>query len=84
MSNDVNTQIKERVVDVVKDEWVLFERKDLLDDCLEFVTEEALTTETTINDMFIYKSMIKFLSKQATDTLSTEDINMMAKEMEVA
>ena len=84
MSNDVNAQIKERVVDVVKDEWVLFERKDLLDDCLEFVTEEALTTETTINDMFIYKSMIKFLSKQATDTLSTEDINMMAKEMEVA
>lgn len=84
MSNDINTQIKERVVDVVKDEWVLFERKDLLDDCLEFVTEEALTTETTINDMFIYKSMIKFLSKQATDTLSTEDINMMAKEMEVA
>lgn len=84
MSNDVNTQIKERVVDVVKDEWVLFERKDLLDDCLEFVIEEALTTETTINDMFIYKSMIKFLSKQATDTLSTEDINMMAKEMEVA
>jgi hypothetical protein len=84
MSNDVNTQIKERVVDVVKDEWVLFERKDLLDDCLEFVTEEALTTETTINDMFIYKSMIKFLSKQATDTLSTEDINIMAKEMEVA
>ena len=84
MSNDINTQIKERVVDVVKDEWVLFERKDLLDDCLEFVTEEALTTETTINDMFIYKSMIKFLSKQATDTLSTEDINMMANEMEVA
>ena len=84
MSNDVNTQITERVVDVVKDEWVLFERQDLLDDCLEFVTEEALTTETTINDMFIYKSMIKFLSKQATDTLSTEDINMMAKEMEVA
>lgn len=84
MSNAVNTQIKERVVDVVKDEWVLFERKDLLDDCLEFVIEEALTTETTINDMFIYKSMIKFLSKQATDTLSTEDINMMAKEMEVA
>jgi hypothetical protein len=84
MSNDVNTQIKERVVDVVKDEWVLFERKDLLEDCIEFVTEEALTTETTINDMFIYKSMIKFLSKQATDTLSTEDINMMAKEMEVA
>jgi len=84
MSNDINTQIKERVVDVVKDEWVLFERKDLLDDCLEFVTEEALTTETTINDMFIYKSMIKFLSKQAADTLSTEDINMMANEMEVA
>lgn len=84
MSNAVNTQIKERVVDVVKDEWVLFERKDLLDDCLEFVIEEALTTETTINDMFIYKSMIKFLSKQATDTLSTEDINMMANEMEVA
>ena len=84
MSNDINTQIKERVVDVVKDEWVLFERKDLLDDCLEFVTEEALTTETTINDMFIYKSMIKFLSKQAADTLSTEDINIMAKEMEVA
>ena len=84
MSNDVNTQIKERVVDVVKDEWVLFERKDLLKDCIEFVTEEALTTETTINDMFIYKSMIKFLSKQATDTLSTEDIKIMAKEMEVA
>jgi len=84
MSNDVNTQIKERVVDVVKDEWVLFERKDLLDDCLEFVTEEALTTETTINDMFIYKSMIKFLSKQAIDSISNKDINDMAEQMGAA
>ena len=84
MSNDVNTQIKERVVDVVKDEWVLFERKDLLDDCLEFVTEEALTTSTAINDIFIYKAMIKFLSKQAEDTLSIQDIDIMAKEMEFA
>jgi len=84
MSNDVNTQIKERVVDVVKDEWVLFERKDLLDDCLEFVTEEALTTETTINDMFIYKSMIRFLSKQAIDSISNKDINDMAEQMGAA
>ena len=84
MSNDVNTQIKERVVDVVKDEWVLFERQDLLDDCLEFVTEEALTTETTINDMFIYKSMIKFLSKQAIDSISNKDINDMAEQMGAA
>ena len=84
MSNDVNTQIKERVVDVVKDEWVLFERKDLLDDCLEFVTEEALTTETTINDMFIYKSMIKFLSKQAIDSISNKDINDMAEQIGAA
>jgi hypothetical protein len=84
MSNDVNTQITERVVDVVKDEWVLFERKDLLDDCLEFVTEEALTTETTINDMFIYKSMIKFLSKQAIDSISNKDINDMAEQMGAA
>jgi len=84
MSNDVNTQIKERVVDVVKDEWVLFERKDLLDDCLEFVTEEALTTPTTINDMFIYKSMIKFLSKQAIDSISNKDINDMAEQMGAA
>ena len=84
MSNDVNTQIKERVVDVVKDEWVLFERKDLLEDCIEFVTEEALTTETTINDMFIYKSMIKFLSKQAIDSISNKDINDMAEQMGAA
>ena len=84
MSNDVNTQITERVVDVVKDEWVLFERQDLLDDCLEFVTEEALTTEATINDMFIYKSMIKFLSKQAIDSISNKDINDMAEQMGVA
>ena len=84
MSNDVNTQIKERVVDVVKNEWVLFERKDLLDDCLEFVTEEALTTETTINDMFIYKSMIKFLSKQAIDSISNKDINDMAEQIGAA
>ena len=84
MSNDVNTQIKERVVDVVKDEWVLFERKDLLNDCLEFVTEEALTTETTINDMFIYKSMIKFLSKQAIDSISNKDINDMAEQIGAA
>ena len=84
MSNDVNTQIKERVVDVVKDEWVLFERQDLLDDCLEFVTEEALTTEATINDMFIYKSMIKFLSKQAIDSISNKDINDMAEQMGAA
>jgi hypothetical protein len=84
MSNDVNTQITERVVDVVKDEWVLFERQDLLDDCLEFVTEEALTTETTINDMFIYKSMIKFLSKQAIDSISNKDINDMAEQMGAA
>ena len=84
MSNDVNTQIKERVVDVVKNEWVLFERKDLLDDCLEFVTEEALTTETTINDMFIYKSMIRFLSKQAIDSISNKDINDMAEQIGAA
>jgi|TARA_R100000149_G_C5850897_1_gene119631 hypothetical protein len=79
MSNDVNTQIKERVVDVIKDEWVLFERKDLLDDCLDFVIEEALTTPTAINDMFIYKSMIKFLSNQSSDTISSKDIDEMAK-----
>ena len=79
MSNDVNTQIKERVVDVIKNEWVLFERKDLLDDCLDFVIEEALTTPTAINDMFIYKSMIKFLSNQSSDTISSKDIDEMAK-----
>ena len=79
MSNDVNTQIKERVVDVIKDEWVLFERKDLLDDCLDFVIDEALTTPTAINDMFIYKSMIKFLSNQSSDTISSKDIDEMAK-----
>ena len=62
----------------------MFERQDLLDDCLEFVTEEALTTETTINDMFIYKSMIKFLSKQAIDSISNKDINDMAEQMGAA
>jgi hypothetical protein len=84
MSNDVNTQIKERVVDVITNEWVLPQRDDLLEDCIEFVTEEALTTDGVVNYTFMLQAMIEFLSKQAVDTLSTRDINDMAKEMEVA
>ena len=84
MSNDVNTQITERVVDVVSNEWVLTEREDLLDDCLEFVTEEALTTPAGVDDLFIYQSMIKFLSKQAIDSISNKDINDMAEQMGAA
>lgn len=84
MSNDVNTQIKERVVDVVTNEWVLPQRDDLLEDCIEFVAEEALTTDGVVNYTFMLQAMIEFLSKQAVDTLSTRDINDMAKEMEVA
>ena len=84
MSNDVNTQIKERVVDVVTNEWVLPQRDDLLEDCIEFVTEEALTADGVVNYTFMLQAMIEFLSKQAVDTLSTQDIDIMAKEMEVA
>ena len=63
MSNDVNTQIKERVVFVVGDEWVL-KRDDTFDKCVEFVTEEALTATVDVDDIFIYRSMIKFLTKE--------------------
>jgi len=84
MSNDVNTQIKERVVDVITNEWVLPQRDDLLEDCIEFVTEEALTADGVVNYNFMLQAMIEFLSKQAVDTLSTQDIDIMAKEMEVA
>jgi len=84
MSNDVNTQIKERVVDVITNEWVLPQRDDLLEDCIEFVTEEALTADGVVNYTFMLQAMIEFLSKQAVDTLSTQDIDIMAKEMEVA
>jgi hypothetical protein len=84
MSNDVNTQITERVVDVVTDEWVLPQRDDLLKDCIEFVVEEALTDDGVANYTFMLQAMIRFLSKQAVDTLSIRDINDMAKEMEVA
>jgi hypothetical protein len=63
MSSDVNTEIKERVVFVVGDEWVL-KRDDTFDKCIEFVTEEALTTPVNIDDMFIYRSMIKFLTTE--------------------
>ena len=84
MSNDVNTQIKERVVDVVTNEWVLPQRDDLLEDCIEFVVEEALTNDGVVNYTFMLQAMIEFLSKQAVDTLSTRDIDDMAKEMEVA
>ena len=84
MSNDINTQIKERVVDVITNEWVLPQRDDLLEDCIEFVTEEALTADGVVNYTFMLQAMIEFLSKQAVDTLSTQDIDIMAKEMEVA
>lgn len=84
MSNDVNTQITERVVDVVTNEWVLPQRDDLLEDCIEFVVEEALTNDGVVNYTFMLQAMIEFLSKQAVDTLSTRDINDMAEQMGVA
>lgn len=84
MSNDVNTQIKERVVDVVTNEWVLPQRDDLLEDCIEFVVEEALTNDGVVNYTFMLQAMIEFLSKQAVDSISTRDINDMAEQMGAA
>jgi len=72
MSNGVNDTIIENLRDNVHELWVLDNRPDLEDDCLEYCYENIHTP--------VPYAMIEFLSQHCSQALSTQDLEHMEKD----
>ena len=72
MSNGVNDTIIENLRDNVHELWVLDNRPDLEDDCLEYCYENIHTP--------VPYAMIEFLSQHCSQAISTQDLEHMEKD----
>tara|TARA_R110000824_G_scaffold119970_1_gene274506 strand:+ start:3804 stop:4136 length:333 start_codon:yes stop_codon:yes gene_type:complete len=84
MSHYVNDTHMDRIVDEVTDLWVLKEREDLLDDCIDYVADNYMSFSEEPYGADIPLLVIKFLSTKAHDAISSTDLDVMAKEDEEA
>jgi len=72
MSHEVNDQIIERLRDEVDELWVLPNRPDLENDCLDFCFENS--------ELPVHVAMIEFLSRLCSEAMSTQDYEQMHQE----
>ena len=79
MSNDANDTIKEMIVYTVAKEWGLENRPDLMDDCIEEVTDELLSVDGSITELMIMREMIRFYESKCYDAVSTQDLEHMSQ-----
>ena len=72
MSNPGTEARTQRIVDDVSDVWILTDRDDLLDDCIDYVAKNYIHSYT------IHHLVIEFLSMKCADAMSTADLKAMA------
>jgi len=70
-------QIAQTIVDTVSELWKLDDREDLLDDCIDYVTDQYDYFEDVKS---IEELMIEFLSEKAADAISSKDLDKMAEQ----
>ena len=80
MSNLINDLILEQANEFVENEWCIISRQDLQDHCKEYVFNYCIEHEGVVTDTVMFRGMIEYLSSQSSDTISSKDIDEMAKE----
>ena len=70
-------QIAQTIVDTVSELWKLDDREDLLDDCIDYITDQYDYFEEVKS---IEELMIEFLSEKAADAISSNDLDKMAEQ----
>lgn len=80
MSNVINDLILEQANEFVENEWRIISRQDLQDDCKDYVFNYCIEHEGVVTDTVMFRGMIEYLSSQSSDTISSKNIDEMAKE----
>ena len=80
MSNVINDLILEQANEFVEKEWCLITRQDLQDDCKDYMFNYCVEHEGVVTDTVMFRGMIEYLSSQSSDTISSKDVDEMAKE----
>lgn len=80
MSNVINDLILEQANEFVENEWRIISRQDLQDDCKDYVFNYCIEHEGVVTDTVMFRGMIEYLSSQSLDTISSKNIDEMAKE----
>ena len=69
MSNEINSTVMDNMRDNVHELWVIKNRPDLEDDCLQYCYDNI--------DRPVPITMIEFLSQHCGQAVSTKDLNFM-------
>ena len=72
MSNEINSTVIDNMRDNVHELWVIEDRPDLEDDCLQYCYDNI--------DRPVPITMIEFLSQHCGQAVSSADYKQMAKE----
>ena len=72
MSNEINSTVMDNMRDNVHELWVIEDRPDLEDDCLQYCYDNI--------DRPVPITMIEFLSQHCGQAVSSADYKQMAKE----
>ena len=79
MSNEGTDKLVDFIVDEVDKLWVLKDRDDLKDDCMQYVYDNY-DYETVQLGLGIEGLVIAFLSDKACQCISTADLESMARD----
>ena len=79
MSHEVNDMMADTIRDGVADIWMLPNRPDLEDDCVEYIYNYYIDSEQGVSSGDIPTMVIEFLSKLCSDAISSQDIEYMEK-----
>ena len=77
MSHEANDRIVDEVREYVDNVWTLKNRPDLEADCVDYVYEHNIEAECLKP---ISEIVIEFLSKHCSNAISSQDLEVMARE----
>ena len=79
MSHIINDEITQMINNTVCREWGLQARPDLLDDSVNYVTDELMSVETNVSELMVIRAMISFYESKCFDAMSSQDLEHMAQ-----
>ena len=79
MSNAGTDNLMEQIITEVDAFWVLPDRDDLKDDCIQYVFKNWESGLENVVYLHTIVNIIQFLSMKCADALSTADLDSMAR-----